>query len=213
MLLRYYETDSESQIYIDECARGSLFGPVYVAGVVWKLNIDEDRDTLVQIKDSKKLNRKKRNFLREYIEKKAEFTYVTRIENTVIDEINILNATYKGMHQCIKGALCANVSIDRIVVDGNNFRQYITDTGEHITHSCVVKGDDKYIGIAAASLLAKTYHDDWIDKICEEEPILHERYVLKNNMGYGTADHINGIKLWGVTSLHRKTFCKKMLSP
>ena len=164
---------------------------------------------LDEIRDSKKLSRKKRNFLRTFIEENADYTCVKKIDNNIIDHVNILNATYEAMHHCIEESIENNIKIDRILVDGNNFKPYYTVNGDKINHKCIVKGDDKYIGIAAASILAKTYHDDWIDDMCSTYPILHDIYKLRNNMGYGTTDHINGLKIWGITKLHRKTFCKK----
>jgi ribonuclease HII len=210
MLSKYFETSMETQICMDECARGSLFGPVYAAAVIWDVT-NEDDEMLCKIKDSKKMSRKKRNELVKFIETNCIEYCVKRVEHDKIDEINILNATYEAMHECV-AEINNRVKIDRIVVDGNRFKPYVGLDGLQIKHDCVVKGDDKYIGIAAASILAKTYHDDWIDYICDVNPDLHEKYKLKNNMGYGTKDHMKGLETYGLTEYHRKSFCKRFLS-
>lgn len=209
MLEKYIETPIETQLCIDECARGSLFGPVYAAAVIWDPDFDDEK--ICKIKDSKKMTRKKRDELAKFIVSNCIAYSVNKIDNERIDEINILNATYEAMHNCIR-EIDSRFKIDRIVVDGNRFKQYEDSTGNKIKHNCVIKGDDKYIGIAAASILAKTYHDDWIDEICEQNYDLHEKYKLKNNMGYGTTEHMYGLEKYGLTKYHRKSFCKRFLN-
>lgn len=188
----------EIQVGIDEAGRGCLLGPVVVSAVIWNPEIP-----VLNIKDSKKLSKKKRDEMRLYIENNALCYSVAFINNEIIDNINILKATMKGMHQCLDD-LTNIFDINRILVDGNCFKKY-----NDISHHCIISGDDKYVSIAAASILAKTHHDEFIDNICNNNPILHEKYNLKQNMGYGTRNHINGIKSNGLSEYHRKTFCKK----
>ena len=199
--MKYYfgEDKTEIQVGIDEAGRGSLAGPVFAAAVIWNPDIqDEFTD---QIKDSKKLTKKKRNALREYIEKNATAFVVRSCDNTVIDEINILQATYRAMHQCLKDI---HVEFDRIIVDGDRFKPFMC----HV-HDCIPQGDNNYISIAAASILAKTYHDEWIEKTCEGNIELDNKYSWKKNMAYGTKAHREGIVAHGLSEYHRKTFCKK----
>ena len=122
----------------------------------------------------------------------------------MIDEINILNATLEGMHDVVK-KINSNTKIDKILVDGNRFRKFIDDNDEIIEHECVIKGDDTYLSIACASILAKTYKDIYIEKLVQSFTDL-EKYDLVNNSGYGTQNHIDAIKKYGITQYHRKTF-------
>jgi len=196
----YHENDIE--IGIDEAGRGCLIGPVSVAGVILG-NIDDDPPPY-PIRDSKKCSPKIRNILREYIENHSIAYTVQLIDSDVVDKLNILNATLKGMTQCVDD-IRKQVDIDRILVDGNQFNIYMTEDFEPIEHICIPKGDDKYINIAAASILAKEYHDDYITNLVNENPHL-QNYNLLKNKGYGTKDHINAIKEYGPTKWHRKSF-------
>lgn len=193
------------QAGIDEVARGCLAGPVYAAAVIWPNEFD-DEDNKIILRDSKKLSKKKRSFLRNYIEENAIDFSVAFETNEVVDKVNILNATYKAMHKAIKNL---NVKPDELIVDGNLFKTYFDDNGDIIPHECFIKGDDKFQSISAASILAKVYHDEYIEKLVEEEPEL-EVYDWKSNMCYGTKKHIDAIKSYGLSKYHRKTFgiCK-----
>ena len=211
-MLKYYgdlqrdiEDDGrpEVQVCLDEVNRGGLFGNVFVCATIWN-PLHEDDEMSVLIKDSKKIPKKKRPMLRKYIEENAIDYVVCSIDNKTIDDINILQSTFKGMHQCLD-VITSRHRIDRILVDGNFFQTY-----KCYPHTCVVKGDDTYIGIACSSILAKCNHDDWIEKICENDPSLNKKYDLMSNRGYGTKKHIQGIKENGLTSGHRKTFCKRI---
>ena len=188
---------------IDEVARGCLAGPVYAAAVIWPKEINEE-DYMV-VRDSKKLSKKRRNILRDYIEENAIDFSVSFEDNISIDKLNILNATYKTMHKALDNL---NVIPDSIIVDGDKFKPYYRD-GELIEHKCFTKGDSKYAAIACASILAKVYHDDYIEKIIEENDDL-KKYGWETNMCYGTAQHIEAISKYGLTKYHRKTFgiCK-----
>jgi len=193
---------------VDEVARGCLAGRVYSAAVIWPKELDPDLEIEHPvIKDSKKLSRKRRDYLVDYIEATAIDYSVGWAEAEEIDDINIQNATYKAMHNAIDGL---NVGIDFLLVDGNKFNPYFDTDNNIVSHKCVIDGDNKYASIACASIIAKVAHDNYIDTLCDENPELEERYGWRSNMCYGTPHHIAGIKEYGITSFHRKTFgiCK-----
>ena len=189
------------EVGIDEVGRGCMFGRVYTACVIWPIDYEYDENFI--IKDSKKLSKKERERLYYYIVNNAIDWNVNFIENDEIDKINILQATMKSMHQNIDKL---NIDVDHILVDGTIFYKY-----KDKEHTCVVKGDDKYYSIAAASILAKVEHDWYIEKLCKENNQLNENYDLLNNMGYGTKKHMEGIKKNGISIYHRKSFgiCKQ----
>jgi ribonuclease HII len=194
---------------VDEVARGCLAGPVFAAAVIWPrdLELEIGSENTMILKDSKKLSRAQRNNLREYIEAYAIDFSVASVNNQEIDSINIRNASFLAMHRAIGGL---NVDPDLLLVDGNAFKPYLTpETRDVIEHKCIVSGDDKYQSIAAASILAKVYHDDFIDNLIEENPDL-EKYGWNTNMCYGTSQHLEAIKNFGITPYHRKSFgpCK-----
>ena len=203
ILEKYFNNDTnEIQVGVDEAGRGTLVGGVFAAAVIWNNEIDDK--ILEYIKDSKKLSKEKRNKMRAYIEKNALAWEVEMCDHTVVDDINILNATQKAMHKALKKIYDNNIKFNRILVDGNKFKPFITNDG-FINHNCVVKGDAKFIQIAAASILAKTHHDEYIEKICKENPDLC-KYGLLKNQGYGTKEHRTAIKDYGLSKYHRKTF-------
>ena len=173
----------------DEAGRGCLAGPVTAAAVILPKNFKHEL-----LNDSKTLSLKQRLLLRPIIEKNAIAYGVAHIQPQKIDEINILNASILAMHKAISQL---SVCPEYILVDGNKFKPYNT-----IEHLCVIKGDAKFMNIAAASVLAKTYRDDIMLK-------LHEKYSVydwKNNKGYPTKKHREAIKLYGHTDYHRKSF-------
>jgi ribonuclease HII len=189
---------------VDECARGSLIYDVVAACVVMPLKYDDDK--YLQIKDSKKLSAKKRNELAIYI-KNIAITYgIGTASCDEIDDINILQATYKAMHRAINEAYKKH-PFNNLKIDGPNFKSYIPPgiDSEPMNHECIIKGDSKYLSIAAASIIAKDYHDAKIKELVEQYPEL-EKYGLLDNQGYGTIKHRNAIKEFGVTRWHRKTF-------
>ena len=203
LLKKYLEPyDTEIQVGIDEAGRGSLFGPVFVGAVIW--NNDFNHENLKYIKDSKKLSKTKRNEMRKFIEDNALAWSVSSCDHSIVDDINILNATYKAMHKALKKMYDNNIKFNRILVDGNRFKPFLTKDG-FILHNCVIGGDNKYIQIAAASILAKTHHDEYIKKICEDKPEF-KRYGLLTNQGYGTKKHKEAIKMFGLTEYHRKSY-------
>ena len=205
MNLYYNDTDIEAGI--DEVARGCLLGRVYTCAVIWNKENDEDFDHPI-MKDSKRFNKEKREEMAEYIKNCALDYSIAYNDEKKIDKINILNATFDSMHKSLDGL---NIDIDNILVDGNRFKPYLNKEGNYVPHICFEKGDTKYYAIAAASILAKVEHDKYIRELCEEYPELDEKYDLLSNMGYGTESHINGIKKYGISQFHRKTFgiCKE----
>lgn len=196
-----YLDDGRVEVGVDEAGRGCLFGRVYTASVI--LPPKFSREPPYPIRDSKKLSKKRREALREFIEKEAVAYAVCYSDSEEIDRINILNASIKGMHRALDSLPVP--SIDRILVDGNRFKPW----GD-VEHVCIVGGDDKYLSIASASILAKEYRDRHVELLCDLFPVLQERYALKNNKGYGTVKHREGIKKHGITEFHRKTYgiCK-----
>ncbi|UMB60136.1 ribonuclease HII [Lutibacter sp. A80] len=173
----------------DEAGRGCLAGPVVAAAVI----LPEDFEHPL-LNDSKQLTEKQRELLRPFIEENAIAYGVSYINELKIDEINILQASILAMHKAIEKL---SVTPEHIIVDGNKFKPYKT-----IPYKTIVKGDSKYMSIAAASVLAKTYRDEFMQKIDLEFPA----YYWKKNKGYPTKQHRNAIRESGVTPYHRKTF-------
>lgn len=173
----------------DEAGRGCLAGPVVAAAVVLPKKY---RHKLLN--DSKQLSRADRERLREDIMRDAMAWAVAEIHNEEIDAINILNASFKAMH-CALDKLTVEPSL--LLIDGNRFKPY-----RAVQHECIVKGDGKYLSIAAASILAKTHRDDLMTSLSAQYP----GYGWETNMGYPTPIHRKGIRALGITPLHRKTF-------
>ena len=173
----------------DEAGRGCLAGPVTAAAVI----LPEDFE-LELLNDSKQLSEKLREYLRPLIQQKAICYHVKHVEPQIIDEINILNASIRAMQECITQL---NPVPHYIIVDGNRFKPV-----KNIPHSCIIKGDSKYLSIAAASVLAKTYRDDYMTNLHEEFPM----YNWKQNKGYPTLEHREAIRKYGITKYHRKSF-------
>ncbi len=173
----------------DEAGRGCLAGPVFAAAVV----LGEDFDNQF-INDSKQLSVAVRNLLKKEIETHAKAWSVAMVNPLKIDEINILNASILAMHLALDGL---ELIPEHIIVDGNRFKPY-----KEIPHLCIVKGDSKYQNIAAASILAKTYRDEFMEDLHEKFPV----YNWKKNKGYPTIEHRNAISEFGITEHHRKTF-------
>ena len=205
MLKRYYDTNENVEIGIDEAGRGCLFGPVCIASA----SLTNFDDPLVNnIKDSKKLSEKKRNILYDFIKNNSVYS-IQLISHEKIDEINILKATLEGMHLCLDD-IDNKINIDTILVDGNHFPPYFSSKQDKfIKHECVINGDNTYINIAAASILAKVTRDNHIKDLCENDEEL-KKYDLHNNKGYGTKKHMDAIKNYGVIEGHRRSFkpCK-----
>jgi ribonuclease HII len=173
----------------DEAGRGCLAGPVTAAAVILPESFE-----LPYLNDSKKLTDSQRYALRPMIEAEALSFAVAHVFQGEIDEINILNASIKAMHLALDEL---NLKPAFIAVDGNRFKTY-----KNIPHECVIKGDGKYLNIAAASVLAKTYRDDFM----KELDLKHPQYQWKKNKGYPTSAHREGIQKYGITEYHRTSF-------
>ena len=189
MLLPRYKSDGLVEAGCDEAGRGCLAGSVFAAAVI--LPADYQNDLL---NDSKQLSAKKRYALREQIERDAIAWAVGIVTAEEIDEINILNASILAMHRALDAL---KVRPEYVIVDGNKFKPY----GD-LPHTTIVKGDGKYLSIAAASILAKTYRDDYM----AEQHALYPHYGWDKNAGYPTKQHREGIRQHGLTPIHRKTF-------
>jgi ribonuclease HII len=213
-LLPIYDESNKYEIGVDECARGPMFGRLYVAAAI----LPKDNSFRHELmKDSKKIkSRVKMRELSDYIKQHAIAWHIHFIEASVIDEINIRQAVLRGMRESIKQVMLKIGSEDvMLVVDGNDFPPYTTfdnetETLREIPSVTVEKGDGTYSFIAAASILAKNAHDEYILELCEQYPLLKTRYSLHENVGYGTAKHLAGIREHGITQWHRKTYgaCK-----
>jgi len=199
-----YQNENCLEIGVDECARGCLFGRIYGCAVIYP-NEGIDKNIEILIKDSKKLSRKKRKLIYDYLIKNVKYA-VYYCDNTEIDTIGIQKCNYKVFHESIKKL---NVIPDKILVDGKCFDPiYINN--KLIEHECITKGDDIYLSIACASIIAKVEHDNYIDELIKNNPEL-KLYKLQNNYGYGTKAHINAIIEYGLSKYHRKSFKIKKL--
>ncbi|WP_272024075.1 ribonuclease HII [Olleya namhaensis] len=188
-MLKLKYTKHKLECGTDEAGRGCLAGPVTAAAVILK-----PRFKNAILNDSKQISEKKRDLLRPIIEEQALCFGFSHVYEDTIDEINILNASILAMHNAIKAM---TKTPEFIIVDGNRFKPY-TD----IPSETIIKGDGKYMSIAAASVLAKTYRDEYMNKIHEEFPM----YNWKQNKGYPTKQHREAIRKYGATKYHRKSF-------
>lgn len=187
-LLQFHKKDT-IEAGCDEAGRGCLAGPVYAAAVILPANFENDL-----LNDSKKLTEKQREKLRPIIEKDALAWAVVAVDNKEIDEVNILNASFLAMNRAVEKL---ELTPEHLLIDGNRFR-----TKSTIPFTCMIKGDGRFYSIAAASVLAKTYRDDYMQKIHGEFP----NYDWNKNKGYPTKKHRAGIKQFGPTKYHRMTF-------
>lgn len=188
MLLKTF-SHLKHEVGTDEAGRGCLAGPVTAAAILINDRLENEL-----INDSKKLSINSRNSLRRFIEDHSNFFGIAHVYENRIDEINILNASIEAMHLAV-GQL--NFEPEFIIVDGNRFKPY-----KQIPHVTIIKGDSKYLSIAAASILAKTYRDEYMLQLHEEFPM----YGWDTNMGYPTKKHREAILEYGPCKYHRKTF-------
>ncbi len=183
----YYEGLVEAGC--DEAGRGCLAGSVYAAAVIFPPDYQN-----ADLNDSKQLTDRRRHLLREVIERDALAWAVGIVTAEEIDKINILNASILAMHRALDGL---KVRPQAVIVDGNRFKPY-----QQLPSTTIVKGDGKYLSIAAASILAKTYRDDYMDQLAEEYP----QYDWKRNKGYPTRAHREAIRQYGITPYHRRSY-------
>ena len=188
MLMKKF-SEFKHEVGVDEAGRGSLAGPVTAAAVILGKNFKGNN-----LDDSKRLSQSKRLELRKFIEKNALAYSVAFVSSYQIDKNNILNSTFEAMHKSIEGL---NIEPDFILVDGNLFKPY-----RDLKYKCIIKGDQKYQNIAAASILAKTYRDEYMSNLHIKFP----EYDWIKNKGYGTKFHIDMITKFGRTKYHRKSF-------
>ena len=188
-MLASYLHKNKIEVGCDEAGRGCLAGPVVAAAVILPKNFKH-----LLLNDSKQLSEKKRDLLRTEIKEHAIAYAIGIVDHKEIDEINILNASILAMHRALDQI---KNPFDSILVDGNRFKKY-----NKTEHHCIIKGDGKYLSIAAASILAKTYRDDLMKKLHLEHP----QYQWENNKGYPTKSHRAAIKRIGVSQYHRKSF-------
>ncbi|QSE97712.1 ribonuclease HII [Fulvivirga lutea] len=188
MLLSSYSQD-KIEAGCDEAGRGCLAGPVVAAAVI--LPFDYKHKLL---NDSKQLSESKRLLIRKDIEKDAISYGVCFVDNHEIDQVNILNASYLAMNRAVD---MLNKTPGLLLIDGNRYKPH-----NDIPYECIIKGDGKYLSIAAASILAKTYRDEYMEEI----GLKHPEYSWSKNKGYPTVPHRDAIKQYGITEFHRKTF-------
>ena len=187
-LLPFFK-DNTIEAGCDEAGRGCLAGPVFAAAVILPPDFDSDL-----LNDSKILTEKQRFELRPVIEKEALAWAIEAVSNEEIDEVNILNASFLAMNRAVKKL---KIRPGHLLIDGNRFRPQ-----NDIPFTCMIKGDGRFFSIAAASVLAKTYRDDFMEMIHSEFPV----YDWKKNKGYPTLKHREAIRKYGISKYHRKTF-------
>jgi ribonuclease HII len=205
-LKRSWLNDDLVEVGLDEAGRGSLWGRLYVGAVILSPEDEAYSDNgvaLRQIKDSKKLTPRRRAVLADYIKENAIETAVSWSEPEEIDTINILRADMAAMHRALS---TLTTPFQRILVDGDVWIPWTDAQHETITAFTIAKGDATSLPIAAASILAKEAHDEWVRAQIVADPSLDERYGFGSNMGYGTAAHMEGLQRWGPHKSHRFSF-------
>ena len=214
----YYDIENKYEISIDEAGRGPMFGRLYVAACILPKTGFRHED----MKDSKKIKSKhKMKKLAEYIKTNSISWHISYMEASKIDELNILQANMFAMHDCIANIITKMKSniVDfkdyMLLIDGNYFKPFSmfdekTELIYSLRYETIEQGDNKYSGIAAASILAKDARDQYIEDLCKQYPELITRYSLNTNEGYGTKAHMEGIEEHGITQWHRRSFgcCK-----
>ena len=220
LIPKYNNDNNNIEIGVDEAGRGPMFGRVYTASVI----LPNDNFDFSLMKDSKKFTSKKKIMeAYDYIINNALAWSVNWLDERTIDKINIRQSTLTSMHNSIhdiidKYKIQYNNEInDRnkffLLIDGNDFKPYMifeNDEYKCIDYTCIKGGDNTYCSIAAASILAKVERDRYIEELCDKNPELQEKYKIRSNKGYGTKFHMDGIKKYGITQWHRKTYgiCK-----
>jgi ribonuclease HII len=216
-----FRNDSKWEIGVDEAGRGPLFGRLYVAATILPKTDTYKHEWM---KDSKRFSsQKKIREVAEYIKSNAVAWTVRYAEAELIDEINIRQAVLRTMRECCRDLIDKMKELSEnpefcLLVDGNDFPPFTifnpeTETLEEVESHTVEGGDNLYTCIAAASILAKVARDDYIEELCKQHPILSTNYGIDRNKGYGTADHMRGIREYGITEWHRKSYgpCKSTI--
>ena len=200
MLLPYMQ-EGRIEAGCDEAGRGCLCGPVACAAVILPPGFES-----TELNDSKQLTGRQRDSLRLLIEREALTWAVVMVSPREIDEINILNASIIGMHRAVAKL---GLRPDHLLIDGNRFKPYVDEDFRPVGHTTVVKGDGKYMSIAAASILAKTHRDEIMTKLSEDFP----GYGWERNMGYPTKEHLEALQKLGLTPHHRLSYgpCKALI--
>ena len=206
------------KVYIDECGLGCGFSCMAAGAIVWKPDkIVECGDSRsknsknIKSFDSKKLSEKKRNLIATLLKQDCVAYSVQFVSAQTIDEINILQARFVAYKKCVEdieeSCLKQRIFISEIIVDGDKWKPYFSQVqNKFIPHTCVIKGDETCKEIGYASILCKTERDNYLYKMCEEDPQLDEKYGIKSNKGYFTKKHKEGIKIYGLHPEHRKTY-------
>lgn len=201
------------EVGVDEAGRGPMLGRVYAAAVILPPDSTVFKHSLM--KDSKKFHSEKKiREVADYIKANAIAWAVSYADESVVDAVNIRNATHKAMHDAIRQLAGKDSAPILLLVDGNDFTPYIDETTkQRVQNVCIEGGDNTYSSIAAASILAKVSRDDYIAELCIAHPELITKYDLLKNKGYGTKKHMDGIRLNGISPFHRKTFglCKEFV--
>jgi ribonuclease HII len=188
---------------IDEAGRGSLISRVYTGITILPDNfLEMANEENVVIRDSKKMTKIQRDKSRTFIEKNAIDFNVQWSTETEIDTMGIQKATFEAMHRCVDNL---HLLPERLFVDGEYYENHRND----IEYECVVRGETSIPEIACASILAKTYRDEYIEMLCKEHAVVLEKYGISHNKGYGTKEHMNALQRHGFTDFHRKSFCKQ----
>jgi len=188
-MLKTSFTDDKIEAGCDEVGRGCLAGPVVAAAVILPMDYKHK-----QLRDSKQLSKNTREQLGEEIKKDAISFAIAEIHNEEVDKLNVLKASFIGMHRALDQL---SLMPELLLIDGNRFLPY-----QNISYECIIKGDDKYMSIAAASILAKTHRDKLMRELAMEYP----QYGWERNVGYPTKEHRNAIKKYGITPYHRRSF-------
>jgi len=203
---RLWIDDGSVEVGLDEAGRGSLWGRLYVGAVIMSPEDESYFDngvTLRKITDSKKLTPRRRAVLADFIRENAIDSAVAFAEPEEIDRDNILQADLSAMHRALHSIM---IPFQRILVDGNIWRPYTDTHGSVVPAITIIEGDAVSLTVAAASILAKEAHDQWVRDEIVARPELDERYGFASNMGYGTAAHMAGLKKWGADAAHRRSF-------
>ncbi len=196
-----YKDDDTVEVGLDEAGRGCLFGRLYVGAVVFSNDFEDFFDhgaALKDIKDSKLLTKRKRAILFDYVQECALDKAIAYADADEVDRLNVLQADLSTMHRALDNL---QVPVERVLIDGDQWRPYKDTEGYPI-----IDGDAQYLAIAAAGILAKVARDRWVESVVVKHPEWDTWYGLGSNMGYGAAKHMEGLKTYGVTSEHRRSF-------